>query len=158
MDKSELSIWPNVGQIAYWTYALQVSLIGRERNAREVSKKYAGTRSWEPSVVITYNHIRAFSTFVILVLFNCSIVLWKSSISKSEFCWSWPSYPSRIANSNATTNGISERSIPWRISKNRRTTLSFGCYNDFYNGCTHGCPQINIHIFGALFTLRIQYK
>ena len=76
--------------------------------------------------VLTYNHIRAFSIFVILVFFNWSIVLWKSSISISEFCFSWPSYPSKIANSNATTNGISARSIPWRMSKNRRTTLSSG--------------------------------
>ena len=106
--------------------------------------------------VLTYNHIRAFSTFVILVLFNWSIVLWKSSISKSEFCLSWPSYPSKIANSNATTNGISERSIPWRISKNRRTTLSFGCNYDF--SMNYGSPQMNIHIFDAHCLLRIQYE
>ena len=82
--------------------------------------------------VLTYNHIKAFSTFVILVFNNWSIVLWKSSISKSEFCFNWPSYPSKIANSKATTKGISARSIPWRMSKKRRTTLSLDYVTNSY--------------------------
>ena len=57
--------------------------------------------------------------------------IWKSSFSISEFCFSWPSYPSKIANSKATTSGISARSIPCKISKKRRTTLSFGFYYVF---------------------------
>ena len=70
-----------------------------------------------------YNQTRAFSIFVIFVLFSCCITLANNSISIVESCWSWPSNPIRMANSIATTKVTSVIFSPCKISRNVFTAL-----------------------------------